>query len=122
VSAQAKRSELDDDIGQQLSDCNPPLPCLLALFSEADAIEAAFTEEADGMLEVTPEPNLIVPLIPLIRRAFVTPSTCSEWPARPLRQPAGSLISCRTVRPQTEFREAHKAVNEKAMGPTPQLS
>ena len=31
VSAQAKRPELGDDISQQLSDCNPPLPCLLAV-------------------------------------------------------------------------------------------
>jgi hypothetical protein len=52
VSAQAKRPEIDDDIGQQLSDCNPPLPCLLALFAEGDGVEACFTEEADGMLEV----------------------------------------------------------------------
>jgi hypothetical protein len=64
VSAQAKRPELGDDIGEQLSDCNPPLPCLLALFADADAIEACFTEEADGMLEVTPEPNLIIPFDP----------------------------------------------------------
>jgi hypothetical protein len=74
VSAQAKRPELGDDIGQQLSDCNPPLPCLLALFAEADAIEACFTDEADGMLEVTPEPNLIIPFDPTdtdsIRDAF----------------------------------------------------
>ena len=42
VSAQAKRPELGDDIGQQLSDCNPPLPCLLALFAEGDAIAACF--------------------------------------------------------------------------------
>ena len=64
LSAQAKRPELGDDIGQQLSDCNPSLPCLLALFAEADGIEACFTEEADGMLEVTPEPNLIIPFDP----------------------------------------------------------
>ena len=38
MSAQAKRPELDDDIGQQLSDCNPPLPCLLAVFAEGDSI------------------------------------------------------------------------------------
>jgi hypothetical protein len=61
VSAQAKRPEIDDNIGQQLSDCNPPLPCLLALFAEGDSIEACFNEEADGMLEVTPESNLIIP-------------------------------------------------------------
>jgi hypothetical protein len=74
LSAQAKRPELDDDIGQQLSDCNPPLPCLLAMFAEADAVEACFTEEADGMLEVTPEPNLIIPFDPAdtvsVRDAF----------------------------------------------------
>jgi PRTRC genetic system protein F len=64
LSAQAKRPELDDDIGQQLSDCNPPLPCLLAVFAEADAIAACFDEEAEGMMEVTPEPNLIIPFDP----------------------------------------------------------
>ena len=74
VSAQAKRPELGDDIGQQLSDCNPPLPCLLAVFAEADAIAACFDEEAEGMMEVTPEPNLIIPFDPTdtqsVRGAF----------------------------------------------------
>jgi hypothetical protein len=74
VSAQAKRPELGDDIGQQLSDCNPPLPCLLAQFAEADSVAAAFDEEADGMLEVTPEPNLIIQFDPSdtegVRSAF----------------------------------------------------
>ena len=37
LSAQAERPELDDNIRQQLSDCNPPLPCLLAVFAEGDA-------------------------------------------------------------------------------------
>jgi hypothetical protein len=64
VSAQAGRPELDEDIGQQLSDCNPPLPCLLAVFADADAIAACFDEEAEGMMEVTPEPNLIIPFDP----------------------------------------------------------
>jgi len=61
LSARAKRPELSDNIGQQLADCNPPLPCLLAVFAEGDCVGAAFDEEADGMLEVTPEPNLIIP-------------------------------------------------------------
>ncbi len=64
VSAQAKRPVLGDDSGEQLSDCNPPLPCLLAVFAESDSVAAAFDEEADGMLEVTPEPNLIIPFDP----------------------------------------------------------
>jgi hypothetical protein len=74
VSTQANRPDLVDDIGEQLSDCNPPLPCLLALFAEGDGVEATFTEEADGMLEVTPEPNLIIPFDPAstesVRDAF----------------------------------------------------
>jgi hypothetical protein len=74
VSAQARRPELGDDVGQQLSDCNPPLPCLLALFAEGDPVAAAFDEEAQGMLEVTPEPNLIIPFDPAntenVRDAF----------------------------------------------------
>ena len=74
LSAQAKRPELDDAIGQQLSDCNPPLPCLLAIFAEADSVAACFVEDAQGMLEVTPEPNLIIPFDPTetesVREAF----------------------------------------------------
>jgi hypothetical protein len=74
VSAQAKRPGLGDDIGEQLSDCNPPLPCLLAQFAEGDSIAACFDEEAQGMLEVPPEPNLIIPFNPSdtegVRSAF----------------------------------------------------
>jgi len=74
LSAQAKRPELDDDIGQQLADCNPALPCLLAVFAEADAIAGCFDEEAEGMMEVTPEPNIIIPFDPTdtesVRGAF----------------------------------------------------
>jgi hypothetical protein len=74
VSAQAKRPELDDDTGQQLSDCNPALPCLLAVFAEADGIAACFDEEAEGMMEVTPEPNIVIPFDPTdtesVRRTF----------------------------------------------------
>jgi hypothetical protein len=64
LSAQAERPELDDDTGEQLSDCNPPLPCLLAVFADADAIAGCFDEEAQGMMEVEPEPNIIIPFDP----------------------------------------------------------
>jgi hypothetical protein len=44
------------------------------VFTEADAIAACFDEEAEGMMEVTPEPNLIIPFDPtnteIIRDAF----------------------------------------------------
>ncbi len=64
VSEKAERPQLDDGIGELLSDCNPPLPALLAIFAEADGIAAAFDEESEGMMEVTPEPNLIIPFDP----------------------------------------------------------
>jgi hypothetical protein len=64
LSTQAERPNLDDDIREQLSDCNPSLPCLLAVFTEGDAISAAFDEDAQGMMEVEPEPNIIIPFDP----------------------------------------------------------
>ena len=45
-----------------LADCGEPLPALLAVFEKSDAIEGQFDEESQGMLEVTPEPNLIIRL------------------------------------------------------------
>src|SRR5579875_1181188 len=63
-SEKAERARLDDGIGELLSDCNPPLPALLAIFAESDGIASAFDEESEGMMEVTPEPNLIIPFDP----------------------------------------------------------
>ena len=44
------------------------------MFAEDDAIAACFDEEAEGMMEVTPEPNLIIPFDPTdtesLRRTF----------------------------------------------------
>jgi len=76
VSRGVERPELDDDIGEQLSDCNPPLPCLLAVFADGDAIAGCFDEEAQGMMEVEPEPNIIIPFDPTdtesVQRTFHT--------------------------------------------------
>jgi hypothetical protein len=76
LSAQAERPDLDDNIREELSDCNPPLPCLLAIFAESDAISAAFDEDAQGMMEVEPEPNIIIPFDPTdtasVQRTFHT--------------------------------------------------
>ena len=74
VSCKAERPTLGDDVGELLSDCNPPLPSLLAIFGDSDAIESCFQDEAENMMEVTPEPNLILPLEPAstasVRRAL----------------------------------------------------
>lgn len=52
---------VDDETRDFLSDCGEPVPALVAVFEQHDAIEGSFDEEAQGMLEVTPEPNLILP-------------------------------------------------------------
>ena len=61
-SQQAKRPEFTEDMGEQLMDSNPPLPCLLAAFKSGDAVVGCFDDEAETAMEVTPQPNLIIPL------------------------------------------------------------
>jgi len=62
ISQQAKRPEFSEDMGEQLMDSNPPLPCLLAAFSSGDAVVGCFDDEAQTAMETTPQPNLIIPL------------------------------------------------------------
>lgn len=62
ISKQAKRPAFTDDMGEQLMDSNPALPCLLAAFSSGDAVVGCFDEEAETAMEVTPQPNVIIPL------------------------------------------------------------
>jgi hypothetical protein len=62
ISQQAKRPEFTEDMGEQLMDSNPPLPCLLAAFSSGDAVVGCFDDEAQTAMETTPHPNLIIPL------------------------------------------------------------
>ena len=46
---------------EQLGDTNPPLPSLLTVFVEGDAVEGSFDEESQTMMEATPEPSVILP-------------------------------------------------------------
>jgi hypothetical protein len=62
ISRQAKRPEFTEDMGEQLMDSNPPLPCLLAAFSSGDAVVGCFDDEAQTAMETIPQPNLIIPL------------------------------------------------------------
>jgi hypothetical protein len=61
LSSRAKRPDIGDNVRELLIDCGEPVPALLAVFERTDAIEGCFDEECQGMLELTPEPNLIVP-------------------------------------------------------------
>ena len=61
-SKQANRPELTVEMREEMGDMNSPLPGLLAVFKSEDAIEGCFDEEAQTMMELTPEPSLIIPL------------------------------------------------------------
>lgn len=62
LAVRQKRSGLTEKMQEDLGDCNAPLPSLLVVFSPTDNIEACFDAEAESMMEVSPEPNLIIPL------------------------------------------------------------
>lgn len=61
ISGQGKRPELTEQMHEELGDTNPPLPGLLAVFVEGDAVEGSFDEDGQTMMEVTPEPSVILP-------------------------------------------------------------
>ena len=62
VSRRYRRPKMTEEVQEALNDCNPPLPCLLAVFSENDAVEGCFDEEAQTAYEMEPQPNLIIPM------------------------------------------------------------
>src|SRR5207253_10080413 len=76
ISAQAERPEISEDVRQLLCDCNPPLPSLVAMFAESDAVAACLDDEAQGMMELTPEHTLSITFSPVdvarVRYAFRT--------------------------------------------------
>lgn len=62
IARRAKRPEFTEDMGEQLMDSNPALPCLLAAFAPSDPVVGCFDDEAQTAMETTPQPNLIIPL------------------------------------------------------------
>jgi hypothetical protein len=62
ISQGYERPKMSEEIQGQLADCNPPLPCLVAVFSEHDAVEGCFDEESQNAYEMEPQPNLISPI------------------------------------------------------------
>lgn len=61
LSLRHNHPALTEAMQEDLGDCNAPLPSLLMVFSSRDNIEACFDAEAESMMEVSPEPNLIIP-------------------------------------------------------------
>jgi hypothetical protein len=74
VSKRYSRPKMTEQIQEELNDCNPPLPSLLAVFSEHDAVEGCFDEESQTAYEMEPQPTLIIPMdiknAASVKRAF----------------------------------------------------
>ncbi len=62
ASQGANRPDFTDEIREQLADSNPPLPSVLVVFAQGDLVEGQFDDECQNMMELTPEPNLVIPL------------------------------------------------------------
>jgi hypothetical protein len=82
VALRADRPILTEEVREQLMDCNPPLPGLVAVFTPHDDVEGCFDDEAQAMQECSPEPNLIIPFdatdVASVRLAFSTLSAACE--------------------------------------------
>ena len=74
TSHKGSRPSIGERAEARLADSNPPVPAVVAVFNKHDAIEGCFDEECQGMLECTPEPNVILPFRPedadSVREAF----------------------------------------------------
>ena len=64
ISHKGTRPSIGERAEARLADTNPPVPALVAVFKKHDAIEGCFDDECQGMLECTPEPNVILPFRP----------------------------------------------------------
>jgi hypothetical protein len=61
VAESVELRPIPGDISELFDDMNPPVPVLLAIFEQGDAIEACFDEECHYMMELTPEPWPLIP-------------------------------------------------------------
>lgn len=89
ASRRAQRPDIGPEASERLADSNPPLPALLAVFEKQDAIEGCFDEEAQGMMECPPEPNVMIPLkiglVEDVKAAFGTAEVVCDVLARASR-------------------------------------
>jgi hypothetical protein len=90
ISCRVKLPVIPEPVREMFGDCNLPLPILLAIYQQGDAIEACFDDESKSMLELTPEPW---PLIPFDG----TDSTSTDRAFRCLKGALDALVAARRV-------------------------
>jgi hypothetical protein len=90
ISRRVRLPVIPEPVREMFSDCNLPLPILLAIYQQGDAIEACFDDESKSMLELTPEPW---PLIPFDG----TDSISTDRAFRCLKGALDALVAARRV-------------------------
>ena len=61
VTRRVRLPHIPEAVRELFCDCNPPVPILLAIYQQGDAIESCFDDERKSMLELTPEPWPLIP-------------------------------------------------------------
>ena len=90
ISRRVRLPVIPEPVREMFGDCNLPLPILLAIYQQGDAIEACFDDESKSMLELTPEPW---PLIPFDG----TDSISTDRAFRCLKGALDALVAARRV-------------------------
>jgi hypothetical protein len=90
ISRLVRLPVIPEPVREMFGDCNLPLPILLAIYGQGDAIEACFDDESKSMLELTPEPW---PLIPFDG----TDSISTDRAFRCLKRTLDALVAARRV-------------------------
>jgi hypothetical protein len=90
ISRLVRLPVIPEPVREMFGDCNLPLPILLAIYQQGDAIEACFDDESKSMLEITPEPW---PLIPFDG----TDSISTDRAFRCLKGALDALVAARRV-------------------------
>jgi hypothetical protein len=61
LTRRVRLPQIPESVREFFCDCNPPVPILLAIYQQGDAIESCFDDERQSMLELTPEPWPLIP-------------------------------------------------------------
>jgi hypothetical protein len=61
ISRRVRLPEIPEPVREMFCDCNPPVPILLSIYQQGDAIETCFDDESQSMLEQSPEPWPLIP-------------------------------------------------------------
>ena len=79
VTGRVRLPPIPEAVRELFCDCNPPVPILLAIYQQGDAIESCFDDERQSMLELTPEPWPLIPFNGTDPASTKSAFGCLKW-------------------------------------------